>query len=222
MPFEGFDPAALALLGELPTFDKTRFEAARETLARGIRRPGAALITELAEALEPALTVDPRGSISPLHRDLRFAKPGSARYKDHLLMTTWQGPDKKSAPMLWLRVDSESVGFASGFGFTPETRVRWREAVAETRGETLARCIAELQRKHRRHDIEVAGSSLKRVPSPWDDGHPREDLLRRTGFQVRFREPLPKLASTAAFATWCGKRLGDLMPVHRWLVSVLG
>lgn len=42
--------------------------------------------------LDADLTVEPRASVSPLHRDLRFAPAGSARYKDHLLLTTKNVP----------------------------------------------------------------------------------------------------------------------------------
>ena len=75
-----------------------------------------------------------RGSVSPLHRDLRFAPEGAPRYKDHLLLTAWEGADKRTAPMFWIRVDAHRAGFASGIGFTPESRDRWRDAVGGDAG----------------------------------------------------------------------------------------
>ncbi len=221
MTFSGFDPRAVALLAKLPQLDEAQYGEARELLAEGLRAPGVALIEAVADALDAALTVDRRRSVSPLHRDLRFAAPGTPRYKDHLLVTAWQGPDKKTAPTLWIRVDAESVGFASGVAFTPQIRARWREAVGGQPGEALAEHIAALTKAHRRHEFDVAGDQVKRVPKPWDESHPRADLLRLTGFQARFREPLPAAIAKPAFAGWCAKRLNDLLPVHAWLVAEL-
>jgi hypothetical protein len=214
MRFDGFDARAVALLARLPDMDADEYARHKLTLAAGVTKPGAALVAEVAAGLDADLTVIPRSSVSPLHRDLRFAAEGSLRYKDHLLLTTWEGADKRSAPTLWIRVDAERVGVASGMGFDSTTRERWRSAVGGQSGEELA---TELDRLVARRAADVAGDQVKKVPAPFDADHPRVDLLRRTGFQVRFVEPLPTSIDTPAFAGWCIERLEALMPVHRWL-----
>lgn len=216
MSFVRFDPAALALLAELPTWDAERYGQHRADLADGVTGPGRDLITDLALRLDPELTVTPRGSVSPLHRDLRFAPPGSPRYKDHLLLTAWRGEDKRTAPTLWLRIGAERAGFASGVGFTPAIRQRWREAVADESGALLA---AELTRLSAERGAEVAGDRLKRVPAPHPADHPRAELLRATGFQVRFTDELPDELTGEDFVAWCQRRFDALLPVHRWLVA---
>jgi uncharacterized protein (DUF2461 family) len=212
MTFTGFDPAAVALLGELPSWSPDEFEAHKRQLHDGINGPGRALITDLAARLDAELAVDSRTSVSPLHRDLRFAPAGSARYKDHLLLTTWEGADKKTSPTLWIRIDARRVGFASGLGFTPTIRERWRAAVAADNGATLATALDGLvERQH----AEIAGQRTKNVPSPFGTEHPRGELLRLIGFQVRFTNPLPATIATPGFADWCAERLEELLPVHR-------
>lgn len=218
MTFAGFARSAIGLLAKLPSFDERPYAQRRDLLASG----GTALMQAVAQAVDAGLSVHARSSVSPLHRDLRFAESGGPRYKDHLLLTAWHGLDKKAAPTLWVRIDAECVGFASGISFTSEVRMRWREAVDGRRGEVLADHIAGLKKRHRRHEIEVAGERVKRVPKPWEDDHPRADLVRLTGFQVRFREPLPKVIDKPGFTSWCETRLRDLPPVHRWLVSEIG
>jgi hypothetical protein len=218
MSFTGFDPAALALLDRLPEMSVEEYAASKPLLASGVTKPGAALIADVADRLGADLTVQPRSSVSPLHRDLRFAPEGAARYKDHLLLTTWEGIDKKTAPMFWIRVDATRAGFASGIVFTPAVRDRWRAAVGGTAGEALADDLAVLTRQ--RH-AEVAGDQVKKVPTPFDAGHPRADLLRRTGFQVRFVDDLPDSVRSRDFADWCVDRLSALLPVHRWLIANL-
>lgn len=218
MTFTGFDADAVALLDELPTWSPETYADRKRQLSDGVTGPGLALITDVADQLDAALTVAPRSSVSPLHRDLRFAGPDAPRYKDHLLLTTWEGADKKSSPILWIRIDAERVGFASGMGFTPVVRDRWREAIAGSAGEQLSDELASLAGLDR---FEVDGDEVKRVPKPYDSDHPRADLLRKTGFQARFIEPLPAAVDRPEFVDWCAERLARLLPVHRWLVGEL-
>ena len=216
MSFTGFDPAAVDLLDALPSWSPEQFAARRRQLNDGLRRPGCELITELAVRLDADHTVEPRKSVSPLHRDLRFAPAGSARYKDHLLLTTWEGADKSTSPTLWIRIDAHRVGFASGLGFTPALRERWRTAVGGSNGASLA---TELNQLAGRHRAEVAGEKIKTVPAPFTANHPRAELLRLNSFQVRFTQDLPETISTPHFASWCAERLEELLPVHRWLLA---
>lgn len=216
MTFLGFDRASLALLDELPSWNADEFVAHKRQLHDGVSGPGRALITDVAGRLDVDLTVEPRASVSPLHRDLRFAPAGSARYKDHLLLTTWEGPDKRTSPTLWIRIDAHQAGFASGLGFTPTLRKRWRAAIGGGSGATLATDLGHLVERRR---AEIAGERTKNVPAPYGTDHPRAELLRLTGFQVRFTDDLPDTIATPHFADWCVERLEELLPVHRWLVA---
>ncbi len=218
MSFDGFDPAALALLDELPTMTAEQYTSHKATLAAGVTKPGLALITEVSEEIDGDLTVVPRSSVSPLHRDLRFAPDGAPRYKDHLLLTTWEGADKKASPTFWVRVDARRAGFASGIGFSPAVRDRWRIAVGGAAGEQLASVLDGLVAER---GAEIAGDQVKKVPAPFDTDHPRADLLRRTGFQVRFVDDLPASIGSPGFVEWCVERLATLLPVHRWLLAQL-
>lgn len=212
----GFDQAALALLDQLPSWGPDEYAEHKGQLHDCVIGPGRALITQLAARLDADLTVDPRKSVSPLHRDLRFAPAGSARYKDHLLLTAWEGADKRTSPTLWIRIDARRAGFASGLGFTPALRARWRAAVGSNNGAALA---ADLDQLTRRRRAEVAGERTKNVPAPHRADHPRAELLRLTGFQVRFTDELPETIAAPGFVDWCAERLEELLPVHRWLVA---
>jgi hypothetical protein len=214
--FQGFDADALALLEQLPAWTSDQFAGAKATLTAGLMRPALALIEQVAGRLDPALIVVPRSSVSPLHADLRFAAPGTPRYKDYVMVTTWDGPDKRTAPTLWIRIGPGGVGFASGMALQGSLRDRFREDVAGPAGEGLAQ---DLERVVRGRGAEVAGEELKRVPAPYAQDHPRGDLLRKNALQVRFIEPLPPGVSSPGFADTCVERLGELMPVHRWLVA---
>ncbi|MEQ8439861.1 MAG: DUF2461 family protein [Ilumatobacter fluminis] len=212
--FEGFDPDAVALLDRLPNWSAEQYEARKAALVAGLVGPARSFVAEVADRLDADLTTTARGSVSPLHRDLRFASAGAPRYKDHLLMTMWEGPDKRTSPVLWVRVDAHRIGFASGIAFDGTIRDRWRAAVADGAGAEL---VDALDRLRSGSAAEVAGESLKRVPAGFDRDHPRGDLLRLQGFQVRFVEPLPPETSTAELVGWTVGRLERLLPVHRWM-----
>ena len=218
-PFDGFDPKALGLLKQMPKWDEKEYARHKEQLTGGLREPGWRLIQQLAAALDAPLTVDKRASVSPLHRDLRFAKAGTPRYKDHLIMTAWQGADKKTAATLWLRIDAESIGFASGLAFTPAQRDTFRKVVGGASGEGLAKELRLLEKKHKAHSYDLAGVTLKKVPAPFSADHPRAELLRMTGFQVRFHEPHPSSVAGPGISPWCKKRLDDLLGVHHFLAQ---
>ena len=170
MGFTGFDPATVALLAELPDWDADQYSTRKAELAAGVTKPGLALIEDVAGRLDADLTVTSRSSVSPLHRDLRFAPEGSPRYKDHLLLTAWQGADKRTSPTLWIRIDSERAGFASGIGFTPEIRDRWRSTIGSHDGADLTvildHLIAILPEFGLRAYQEPSGGDFRGWPSP--------------------------------------------------------
>lgn len=220
--FRGFDHQSVALLSGLPGLDEASYMDLKGRLTNELRKPAGLLIAAVAAELDAGLAVDKRTAVSTLHRDLRFASPGTPRYKDHLLLTCYQGSERKRAPTLWIRIDASSVGFASGVALDGQARAAFREAVASDDGQRLQAALEALRKRPRPRDLDVAGASLKRVPKPWGEDHPRAELLRVTGaFQARFREPLPTSVSTGAFVSHCAQALSDLMPVHRWLTQVL-
>ena len=219
--FEGFDSASLAILAQLPSWSREDYAEGKADLKKGLLDPAVGLVVAVAEQLSEAvgseLTVSPKigGSVSPMNRDLRFAKDKSVLYKDAVMLTTWDGADKKSSPMFWIRLAHDSVGFASGIGFDKTTRELWRKAVADdASGSALVTALEPLQR-HATYDLD--GATLKNAPKPWGNDHPRADLLRHTAMQVRWHEPTPPTATLPRFTTFCVERLTELVPIHLWL-----
>ncbi|MFT7474582.1 MAG: hypothetical protein ACI81L_001507 [Verrucomicrobiales bacterium] len=68
---------------------------------------------------------------------------------------------------------------------------------------------------------DVAGEGLKKVPKPYDEDHPRGDLLRHKNFQVRWSKKTPKSITTPKFADWCAGELERTSKIHHWLVEHL-
>ena len=219
--FTGYSPAALQLLSDIGDGDREWFTDHRSQYEAQIVKPTKALVVAVGEELQarvsPNIQAQPKtnGSIAPINNDLRFAKDKAA-YKDHLLLRFWEGPTKKTAPTLFLRVSADSVGLACGMAFDPAGLERWRAAVAGPQGEALA---SDLHRLMDEMDAEVVGQELKRVPAPYPSDSPRADLLRHKWLQVRWLEPTPVEISDERFVDWCASHLQAAVSVQRWLVA---
>ncbi len=220
--FAGFPQTGLDFLTTLGTKDKAWFDENRKVYDVDVVPHAKAFVVELGEQLADRISggieyaPKTNGSIAPINNDLRF-KPDASPYKDHLMFKFWEGPEKKSAPNLWLRMSpTDGVGFASGIALTKVDL--WRNAI-DQHGESFAVELAQLVKKQK---ADVVGEGLKRVPKLYAEDHPRGDLLRHKGFQVRWIKNVPKLITTAKFADWCATELERTAAVHRWLVEHLG
>ncbi|WP_204808113.1 DUF2461 family protein [Mycobacterium riyadhense] len=225
MTFNGFPPDGLALLARLPTLDSTSFAAQRRCWEQNLLDPARNLVDDLgawlAEHVSPGLVAISKvnGSLAPIHRDVRF-DPHGPRYKDHLLFRWWEGTPKKTAPTLFLMLDPDRIGFASGVTFASTDR--WRTVVGNTRtAAELCRLINDIRCGTR--DVDVAGADLKRVPAPYSSEHPGANLLRHKAmFQLRWAEELPADVSTHRLVAFSAARLARLADLHRWLVANIG
>ena len=220
--FTGFPRSGLDFLETLGTKDKAWFERRRETYDTDVVGPAKAFVTALGVALRervsPGIEAQPKtnGSIAPINNDRRF-NPDATAYKDHLLFRFWEGRTKKTAPTLMVRLSPrEGVGFAAGVALADLDR--WRRRIDDDAGAAFAKALATLVEAT---DAEVVGQALKKVPKPYADDHPRADLLRHKGFQVRWPERIPKSVERMGFVDWCADRLVKTADVHRWLVSNL-
>ncbi len=219
--FTGFEPEAIEFLATLGAKKADWFKAHKEDYERLVVGPSRAFVSalgaELVSSISDEIDFGPRTnhSIAPINNDLRFS-PGKPPYKDHLLLRFWEGPNKKAAPTLFVRIAPSGIGFATGAAF--DDLSRWREAVAAESGEELADAIARLVRSTK---AEVVGQTLKRVPSPYPADHPREGLLRHKMIQVRWQEKPRASLSRPDFVAWCVKRLERCAEIHCWLVREL-
>lgn len=220
--FTGFPDEALVFLEELPGHDKAWFAEHRKTYEAEIAKPAKAFVAAMTGPLQARISPDlvgiPRvnGSIAPINRDIRFSADKTT-YKGELLFKWWEGPDKRTAPTLYVRIGDEHVGF--GVGAALPSLDRWRELVdAERTGAPLAQALAVLVEQH---GATVVGAEYKRVPKPYPADHPRADLLRHKWLQVRWGVPFPDEISGPDFPAWCVDRLAAAADVHHWLVRHL-
>lgn len=222
MAFDGFSDEAVKFLQTLGTKDKAWFDANRQVYKSEVAEPAKEFVVAMGDYLHahmsPGIVAQPKtnGSIAPINNDLRF-NPNSSPYKDHLMFRFWEGPNKKTAAMLMLRVDpANGVGIATGMGFADLNQ--WRELVDSEGGAQLDKAINALVKKT---GADVVGQDLKKVPKPYSEDHPRADLLRHKGLQIRWIPKSKPPIGSAKLVDWCGKELAKTAEVHNWMVSHL-
>jgi uncharacterized protein (TIGR02453 family) len=223
--FEGFSKAGLLFLSELGQNDKIWFDANRALYDAEVVPAAKAFVVTMGDYLRAnisdAIEAQPKtnGSIAPINNDLRFS-PDASPYKDHLMFRFWEGPVKKTSAMLMVRVHpTDGVGFASGMNFANVDT--WRAAV--DREETGAPLVAAIGSVVADTKADVVGEGLKKVPKPFDQDHPRADLLRHKGLQVRYNKKPPRgvLHKPGFVDGFAGPQLLQLADIHHWLVANL-
>lgn len=168
----------------------------------------AAPMRSLLDELEPTFGV---AKLFRPYRDLRFSKDKSP-YKTRQYAVVHTGDQG-----LYVGIDAHGLHLGGGrFHASTAQVTQLRAAVdAETSGKELDTLLASLRRK----GFRIGGDQLKRVPKPWDDSHPRADLLRHKSLIAYVdHEPAEWLHTPAAKAevvsAWTA-----VLPLNRWLAT---
>lgn len=207
--FDGFGPDVRAFYAQLEDDNSREFWTShKQVYDTQVAGP----LKELAAQLEPAF--GPVKIFRP-HRDVRFSRDRSP-YKTEAGMYVSTG----AGGGLYAALNADGLFVAGGIhdASTDQAR-RLRAAIADDRtGPPLTRVVNEL----RADGWTVDGARLQRVPKPWDDTHPRADLLHlKTLTGSRLDEPGPWLHTAEAADRLTGqwKALAEL---GHWLDRHVG
>lgn len=221
--FNGFSRRAMTFLGDLrDNNNRDWFTANRHIYDEAIKIPAERLLRVMAPRLEALAGHPVTGRIFRIHRDIRFSKNKSP-YNAHLHMaftaTARRSGMKCEGSGFFLALEPERLTFGAGvFEFAGGASDSYRKAVADQRkGAALAEILAGLTAS----GFRLEGPELKRVPAPFEPGHPRGDLLRRKGLSVWCHVTEKKVISSPAFLETCLATFEALAPFHRWITSTI-
>ena len=208
MAFTGFPEQALDFYEGLEADNsKAYWTDHKHVYDEAVAAPMRALLAELGPRFGEAKMFRP-------YRDVRFSKDKTP-YKTRQYAVIEGGYQS-----LYLGIDTQGLHLGGGmFASTKEQVERLRAGVADdTSGAALEKVLKGLRRK----GFQVGGNQLKRVPKPWDDTHPRADLLRHKGLIAWVdHEPQPWLhtveAKSRVIAAW-----EAVAPLNDWLSRHVG
>jgi uncharacterized protein (TIGR02453 family) len=171
----------------------------------------AAPMRDLLDELEPKFGT---AKMFRPYRDVRFSKD-KAPYKTRQYAVVHSGDQG-----LYVGIDAQGLHLGGGMFHTTSDQVgSIRAAVADqATGVALEKVLKSLIRK----GFAVGGHQLKRVPKPWDESHPRADLLRHKSLIAYVdHEPAEWLHTVEAkrevIAAWTA-----LAPLNAWLSAHSG
>jgi uncharacterized protein (TIGR02453 family) len=218
--FQGFPADTMTFLKELAANnDRAWFDAHRRRYERSLKKPAEDFVSAIAPALErldPSVRAEPRvnGSIFRINRDTRFSKD-KRPYKEELAFRFPTGSKSEGSSGFFMRIRPGIVGFAAGvWAFPGPALERFRESVADdTKGAALDELMDGLQI----NGCAFTAASYKRVPKPWQQDHPRGDLLRMKGLLGGVEQQTPASLNSPEFTEWCAQQFSKLEPLHAWL-----
>lgn len=220
--FTGFSDEAIQFFLELQA-EQSRawFKAHQDDFVRLCRRPLELFVNELRERLAadyPGLAeVEPH--FFRIQRDTRFARD-KAPYKTNVaadlsVRPSGAGDNQHDQPGLYTSfgLDGEFVAIGC-WHMSPETLARFRRAVDHpASGPRLHKAVEHLSAR----GWSIASmESLKRVPPPYAQDHPRAELLKRKGLALMI-SPDSGISATPAYVDWAVERLREVKPVVDWL-----
>jgi uncharacterized protein (DUF2461 family) len=109
----------------------------------------------------------------------------------------------------------DSVAGVGRWGMDKDAVQTFRQAIADDRkGGELHKLISSLEAD----GYHVSShESLKRVPPPYPQDHPRAELLKLKGLAVSTLNLPEDLMPSPEFAGWLSERLHKAAPVATWL-----
>ncbi len=211
-----FHPKAVAFLADLKAHnDREWFADHKGDYETYVKDASVAFCRLMVEGLDGLTGGAHQSKIFRIYRDVRFAKDKTP-YKpyQHILFAAGDHRQTTSAWFFGLEPDRLVLG-AGKFSFDGEGLVRYREAVAGSRGAELAQIVEALQGQGAR----LNEPQLKRVPSGYDKDHPRADLLRRKGLALWIDLDVG-VATEGDLVATCLAAFERLRPLVGWLEEV--
>ena len=172
---------------------------------------------DFAETLSSLLEAHGQGPVTPkifrINRDLRFSKDKTP-YNAHVHLAFRPAEAGPGGPAWMVGLEPRRLTLGAGImQFAPRQLEAWRQSVAGPAGAMLQRDLDHLLNR----GSNLTEPELVRVPKPYEQGHPRSDLLRRKGLVVWWHTDDPEMAFGPEGAARCREKLQAFAPIMIWL-----
>lgn len=198
------------------------FKANKEHYEELWVRPLTALLDDVAERMHDVFPHMPSAPkhIFRIQRDTRFS-PDKSPYKTHIAahIPLYPGAEADwSTPNMYIHFGLEdSVAAMGQWGMAKDAIQIFRQAVDDERkGSKLQKLVTGLEKE----GFHVSShETLKRVPPPYPQDHPRGELLKLKGLAVSAVNLPEELMPSRDLLDWLSDRLHKAAPVAQWIAE---
>jgi uncharacterized protein (TIGR02453 family) len=160
-------------------------------------------------------------SIFRINRDTRFSLDPTP-YKTNLGIYFWDGvrPRMESSGF-YFHLEPPDLWLGVGMYMIPDPLLgRFRKALVDPKsGAEMAKIAAGISKMD---NASLGGEHYKRVPAGFDPAHPNAALLKHKGLYASFEAKIPEEFFSARLVDYCFERYEPLVPLHRWLMKIVG
>ena len=219
--FSGFPAGGFNFLLELQARQSREwFKANKKRYEELWVRPMEALLVDLPGRLSDVFPEMPHAHrhLFRIYRDTRFSADKSP-FKTHVSGHVAIRPHEEGAwsiPSVYIHFGLEESVVALGSWELDKDNLRvFRQAVADDRkGGELGKLLEAAKRAG---FVAHSHESLKRVPPPYPQDHPRAELLKLKGLAVTLEDPPEELMSSSKLLDWLSEQLHRAAPVALWM-----
>jgi uncharacterized protein (TIGR02453 family) len=219
--FAGFPPGGFDFLFELQSKQSREwFKANKQRYEELWVRPMEGLLAELPERLKDVFPEMPKAHrhLFRIYRDTRFAADKSP-FKTHVAGHIAIRPGQEgnwSVPSVYLHFGLyESVIAVGRWELGKDGLQLYRQALDD---ERKSRELLKALDAAKGHGFVVhAHESLKRVPPPYPQDHPRADLLKLKGLALTLEDLPEELMASPGILEWLADRVRQTAPLALWM-----
>jgi uncharacterized protein (TIGR02453 family) len=202
------------------------FEGNREAYENHVMAPTKLFVTAMGarlKAIAPGVVAVPKvnKSIFRINRDTRFSLDPSP-YKTNLGIYFWDGArPKMESSGFYFHLEPPDLWLGVGMYMIPDPLLgRFRKAVVDAKsGAEIRKIVAAISAMA---GFSLGGEHYKRVPAGFDPAHPNAALLKHKGLYAAFESKIPDEFYSARLVDYCFARFAPLLPLHRWLMKLIG
>jgi uncharacterized protein (TIGR02453 family) len=206
--------------------NKEWFDRNRKTYDNHVMAPARHFVTAMGARLRtiaPRVVAVPKvnKSIFRINRDTRFSLDPSP-YKTNLGILFWDGVrPKMESSGFYFHLEPPDLWLGVGMYMIPDALLsRFRKAVVDAKnGAEIKKIGAAISAMP---GFSLGGEHYKRVPAGFDPAHPNAALLKHKGLYAGFETRIPEEFYSARLVEYCFERYEPLVPLHRWLMKIVG
>lgn len=227
--FIGFPEEGLRFLAELKENNyREWFNDRKNDYHELLVKPAQSFVVSLGKRLSTIsenIIYDTRtngsGSILRIHRDIRFSKDKTP-YNTRLRLRFWEGPGaKKERPGFFIGLDETGGGIHGGiYSFPKPLLDKYRESVLDD--DSGMKLVNAVDKMRSLKGYRIGGQHYKRVPRGYDEDHPRADLLRFNALYASSPQIPVSVLKKPELVDVCIESIQRMLPIHEWLVELVG